>query len=63
MYWLRWFGFSCIGIGIASAGAIPWLRDHGRADETMDGVIVAVIALLIGMVCLLWRRDRTAGDR
>ncbi|PZF82711.1 hypothetical protein [Jiangella anatolica] len=58
MYWLRWFGFSCIGIGIASAGVIPWLRAHGRGDETLDAVIGAIVALAVGMACLLWRRDR-----
>lgn len=58
MYWLRWFGFSLIGIGVAGLISVPWLRANGRADETGTTVVVAVICLALAVPFLLWRRGR-----
>ncbi|GAB2666860.1 hypothetical protein [Kribbella swartbergensis] len=58
MYWLRWFGFSMLGIAIAALLVIPWLRANGRADETGDAIIGSLVAGGIAAACLLWRRDR-----
>ena len=56
MYWLRWFGFGCIGIAVAALLAIPWLRSNGRAGETDDAIITSAICAVIAAGCLLWRR-------
>lgn len=64
MYWLRWFGFSMLGIGIAGLVLIPWLAANGRGDEIGEGVLVAIVCFAIAGFCILWRRkrNRTTGE-
>lgn len=60
MYWLRWFGFCLIGIGLSGLISVPWLRANGRADETASTVVIALICLALAIPCLLWRRNRAS---
>lgn len=56
MYWLRWFGWAVVGIGLGAVAMIPWVLNNGRGDEVGEGAIVAGVCFVVGGAILYFTR-------